>query len=185
MKTPLRLLTALLLLLAAASAIAPATAQIPTDALATVKEMTCAKAKGGVLASFRLEGALGTEDRTTLESGIPITFVHRLTVFKRRALFFDRLLVRMTIEVTATLDTLTKQYTLKRKVDGVEAGTTTADSYAAAEKWLSAVDEVELKLPEAELRENIELRVRSEYRRIYAVYLFPWSLAAVDEKGCR
>ena len=51
-----------------------------------------------------------------LESGMELTFVHRLTVVRRRALFFDKVLARRTITVSAEQDTLTKQYTLRRRV---------------------------------------------------------------------
>ena len=172
-------------LFAMTAATPPARAQAPADALATVKEMKCMKESAGVIVSFRLDGALGPEDRATIESGIPVTFVHRLTIFKRRQLFFDKSLARRTVEVAASLDTLTKQYTLNRTIDGVASGSSTTDSYEVAERWLSEVNRLEIALPPDVTKQNIELRVRSEYRHIYAVYLFPWSLAALGDGGCR
>lgn len=159
--------------------------QAAIDALATIDALQCQIKGSQVVASFHLVGALGDEDRSSLESGIKLTFVHRVSLYRRRVLFFDKQLASRTVEVSATLDTLTKQYTLTRSIDGGAATTSSADDFDGAQKWLTEVAHFTLPIPDGEARETLELRVSSEYRHIYAVYLFPHALSANDKKGCR
>src|SRR5262245_54062808 len=111
----------LLLALAAiplALCIAPSFGQAPSDAVAEFTDKQCRLGAGKAIVSYRLDRkAVGPEGREMLEGGGTLTFVHRLQIMRRR-LFFDKLLARTTIEVSASLDTLTHQYTLTRKVDG-------------------------------------------------------------------
>jgi len=181
----LRSVTGAVLLLVLASSVRAAKAQAASDALAIIEIGECRLGPHAVTGSFRLVGALGPEDRSMLESGMELTFVHRLTVVRRRALFFDKVLARRTITVSAEQDTLTKQYTLRRRVGDQPEETSRGESPAEAERWLSEVSRFEIPLAPAGERGVLELRVRSEYRRIYAAYLFPWSLSALGDKVCR
>lgn len=175
------MLMALLLLAGEGSA----RAQAPSDALATIDALKCRKQQGSVTLSYRVKGAMGPEVRSTLESGITVTFVHRLTVVRRRALFFDKSLAHKTIEVSATFDTLTQQYTLNRNVDGVRSISST-DRLGEVERWLSDVHDVSIPLPPEGDKGTIELRVKTEYQtNYYVLWVLPWSLSAKDDKECR
>ena len=168
------------------AALAPARGQAQ-DVLASIKALRCRRIpEGAVRVSYRVDGALGPQVRKNLESGIPVTFVHKLSVMRRRALFFDKLLVRETIEATATLDTLTRRYTLTRKVNELPPETATTDRAAEADRWLTVVGEHVIALPEDANKGSLELRVKTEYEtNYYLLWVVPWSLSAIDSKECR
>ena len=168
------------------ASIMPVRGQAPPDLLARIKGLKCAKQEGSVRVSYRMDGALGPEVRKNLERGIPVTFIHRLSVVRRRALFFDKQLARKTIEVTVSLDTLTQQYTLAKTIDGLPAETSTTDRAEEIGRWLTEVHDVVIPLPAEGDKGTIELRVKAEYETNYFVFwVIPWSLRVIDAKECR
>lgn len=167
-------------------AVQPAAGQANPAALAAIKGLKCLKQAGAVLVSYRIEGALGPEFRSTLESGLPVTFVHKLSVVRRRSFFFDKTLTRLTLEVTVSLDTLTQRYTLTRKADGNEVETVTTDKREEMEAWMTEIRGVVIPLPEESRKGALELRVKTAYEsNYYVLWVLPWSLSALDDKECR
>ncbi len=186
MKLGLRLLVPTLMLSIPAGLPRSAWAQTPSDVLADIKGLECRKGEGGVRVSYRVKGAVGSEVRSSLEDGITVRFVHKLTVVRRRALLPNKVLARKTIEAAATLDTLTKQFALTRKIDDVMAGTATTDRPDEVERWLSEVHDVLIPLPEKSDRGPIELKVNTVYQTNYFVlWVLPWPLSAKGDEECR
>jgi hypothetical protein len=168
------------------AALTPALAQESPQLPASIKALKCAKASGEVRVSYRIDGAIGPELLDSLEGGIPVTFVNKLTIVRRRALFFDKTLARMTVEVTVSMDTLTRQYTLSRRIGEGPPERTTTESRDAMEAWLTELHDVPISLPGDSDKGVLELRVKAEYERnYYVLWVLPWSLSAIDSKECR
>ena len=179
---PLRLMMGMMILLPAAL---PAHAQAAPDLLAHIEGLKCVREDHSVRVAYKVEGAIGPEIRTTLESGLPVTFTHKLSVVRRRALFFDRTLARARVEATVRLDTLTKQYAMTREIDGHRVESATADSFERAQTWLTEVRGIIIELPKDAWSGTLELRVKTEYEKnYYVLWVLPWSLSALDEKEC-
>jgi hypothetical protein len=138
-----------------------------------------------VSASFRVAGALGSEELRDLESGITITFTHTLRVVRRRKLFFDKLLVKRVIETSATLDTLTQQYALRRVVDGGAVESSTTDRREIAERWLTDIHNQSIAVPPGNDKATLELRVSTEYRKNWVIFIWPSSIYADGTTECR
>jgi hypothetical protein len=182
----LRPLTWILAIALLAGTIAPVRGQESPELPATIKGLKCEKQGAAVKVAYRIDGALGPELRSSLDSGIAVTFVHKLSVVKRRALFFDKTLARLTLEVTVSMDTLTGQYTLTRKVGDHPAQTTTTERKQTMEAFLTEVNDVVIPLPDKPEKGVIELHVKAEYERdYYVLWVLPWSLSALDDKECR
>jgi uncharacterized protein DUF4390 len=163
----------------------PARAQSTTDALATVKFDKCKREPGRIVVTYHLEGALQSEDRKELEGGQTITFTHRIDVYRRRSFFADKWLARRTIETSASLDTLTEQYTLTRKIDDGPAETQSTEKPQAVEKWLGEVRSLAIELPADEDRGSIEVRVKAKYRKTFLLFVWPRELTADGDTECR
>lgn len=163
----------------------PARAQAASDALALVKVDKCRREPGRVVVSYHLEGALRLEDRKDLEGGQTLTFTHRVELFRRRAFFADKWIGRRTIESTATLDTLTEQYTLTRKIDDAIVETKTTEKPLEMEKWLCEVRNLPIDLPADEAHGAIEVRVTTKYRKTFLLFVWPYELPAKGSGECR
>jgi hypothetical protein len=182
--SPRARLAALGLVLLALAAARPARAQAASDALAEVRIDKCRREPGRVIVSYHLDGALRPEDRKDLEGGGTITFTHRIDLYRRRAFFADKWIGRRDIETTATLDTLTGQYTLTRTVDGA-VETRTTEKPAEIEKWLSEVRNLPMDLPGDEDHGTLEVRVTTKYRKTFLLFVWPYELPAKGSGECR
>jgi hypothetical protein len=163
----------------------PAWGQATTDALAQVRIDKCRREAGRVVVSYHLVGALRPEDRKDLEEGQTLSFTHRVDIYRRRTFFADKWLSRRTVETTATLDTLTLQYTLTRKIDEGAVETKTTENPLEMEKWLSEVRNLPIGLPEDEGRGALEARVTTKYRKTFLLFVWPYDLPAKGSGECR
>ena len=141
--------------------------------------------RGAVVVTYHLEGAVQPEDRKELESGQTVTFTHRIDVYRRRSFFADRWLARRTIETSASLDTLTEQYTLTRRIDDGAAETTSTERVPVMEKWLGEVRNFTVEVPPNESRGTLEVRVKTQYRKGFLLFVWPRELTAVGDAECR
>jgi hypothetical protein len=178
------LASALALALMVSAGARPARAQAVSDALAEVKIDKCRRETGRVVVSYHLQGALRPEDRKDLEGGGTIVFTHRIDLYRRRAFFADKWIGRRSVESSATLDTLTGQYTLSRWIDGAEERKTT-EKPAEMEKWLNEVRNLPMDLPEDEVRGALEVRVTTKYRKTFLLFVWPYELPAKGSGECR
>ena len=162
----------------------PVRGQSTTDALAQVRIDRCRREPGRAVVTYHLEGALRSEDRKDLEGGQTLTFTHRVDLYRRRTFFADKWLARRTIETSATLDTLTEQYTLKRRIDDAAVETKTTEDPLEMEKWLCEVRNLPIDLSADETRGAIEARVTAKYRKTFLLFVWPYELPAKGSGEC-
>ena len=141
--------------------------------------------KGKITGARRLTGLKGLcpEVRSTPKALRDLQ--HKLSVVRRRALFFDKTLARATVEATVRLDTLTKQYAMIREIDGHRVESASADSFERAQVWLTDVHGIMIELPKDAGSGTLEVRVKTEYEKtLRSCGCFPFP-SALDEKECQ
>ena len=95
-------------------------------------------------------------------------------------------LARSTIQVTASFDTLTQQYTLTRSIDDGPPETSTTDRIGEMEKWMTEVRRAAVALPAASRGGGaVAVHVRTLYDHDFLLWLFSRPLQAVDTWDCR
>ncbi len=69
-------------------------------------------------ASCRLESGLTPEILEEIDAGLETTISYKLNLYRKRTGFVDETMVRRRVRCTVRHDSLTRQYTLTRRVDG-------------------------------------------------------------------
>ena len=135
--------------------------------------------------SYLVTEAFNDEIREGINTGIPITFTHHLEVARRRALWIDKVLARKTVTTTVTLDTLTRQYSLTRRVDDEVTETAVAVNEADMIRWMTSLDRIRLADPStltADAGDSLYVRVKSELQRKFVLFFLPWDVETGWEK---
>ncbi|MFQ5670430.1 MAG: DUF4390 domain-containing protein [Acidobacteriota bacterium] len=128
---------------------------------------------GGVSISFRLLHAFDKRIRDKLDSGLRVTFRHRVEVGRHRTFWFDRVAAQKKIMTSAILDRLTRQYSLRRVINGglVESLTTTDPDEMTT--FMTRIDGIQLPLPAGLDRQRMEVGVRSMLETRFFLF-FPY-----------
>lgn len=131
---------------------------------------------GQVLVSFELRQALTDDVRTTIRSGMAVSFIYKVDLRRSSAIWFDRTLASAVVKATVRYDNLTRRYLLTRTVDGRMERPDTTDSEELAWKWLT--DQFD-RLPlfsSVTLESNGEyyVRVSAHAAPRHAAFVWPW-----------
>jgi hypothetical protein len=134
--------------------------------------------EGRILASCRLEDALSPGAEEEIAAGLEVAVEYRLHVYRRRAGLPDALLAKRRVESSVRLDTLTRQYTLTRRIDGELADTRVTPDAGEMREFLTRlrdlpVAEERLLLPDA----RHYLKIKSNLGLVWRFYLIPWNLS--------
>ena len=151
-----------------------------------------------LLVSFQIDGAFGADLIEQIESGMAVTFVHRVDLLAKRPvpLLPARLLARTVVETTARYDTLTRQYYLERRTlraEPKEASDRSAPPETSAtpersemEAWMAKLTDTPITGPTVEeAQRKLRIRVRTEIGRRYRLLIFPFTNAAEAERLLR
>ena len=152
---------------------------------AAIGSLTTDSTPHDLFASFTVTGAFDEEAREKLSSGLPLEFVHVIEVARRRALWFDKTLLRKTISTTVTFDTLTRQYSMSKKVNDEVAETSVAMHEPEVEKWMTCFEKIRLGDPARldEARDGaLYVRVRSMLQKRFVLFFVPWDVQTGWEK---
>jgi hypothetical protein len=146
-----------------------------------------------LLVSFRLVNGLSGETLERIHSGIPVGFRYRIEVVRRRFLFWPaKELAKAWVDVEASYNSLTQQYSLKRSLQLVaskkrdtpepeveELSTTSAEEMRA---WMTELHDVAVYNPTRAIEgEALKLRVESNLGRRYVWLVIPSSIGASAE----
>jgi hypothetical protein len=161
----------------------------PIQPLPTVKaSLSAVKADAAghdLYASFDLRDAFTDEVREEIATGLPITFTHYLEVVRRRPLWFDKTLVTKTISTTVTYDTLTRHYTLSKRVNDEVIETSVAVEESDMMRWMTSIERVRLADPttlEGIESDSLYVRVKSRLRKKFVLLFVPWAVETRWEK---
>lgn len=152
---------------------------------ATIQDLDVREGGETLEVSFRVDGAFGLDTRERIQSGMPVTFSHRVELLARRAVPIvpSRVLVLAVVDSTVRYDSLTRQYYLSRRIRRdlrgedepvVEETSMTTLLSSEAEAWLASVNDLALPAPPPAAREHkLRLKVRTILGRRYHLLIFP------------
>lgn len=136
--------------------------------------------------SYELEGVMDAEVEERIQSGIPVTFRHKVQVLSKRGvpLMPSKVIAQTLIETRVEYDSLTRRYDLLRsiehKVRQKRQGPLTdeqrrlTDSVEEMRDWMSRFDEIPVFDPARELRGRaLRVRVEVNLGRRYILFVFP------------
>lgn len=112
---------------------------------------------GQVLVSFKMQQDLTDEVRTTIRSGMAVSFVYKVELRRNSAIWVDRVLATSIVKATVRYDNLTRRYLLTRTLNGSIERPDTTDSEEVAWRWLT--DQFD-RLP---LFSSVQLETNGEY----------------------
>lgn len=136
--------------------------------------------------SYDLVGVMDAEVEERIQSGIPVTFRHKLEVLSKRSVLLwpSKSLAQTTVETRVEYDSLTRRYDLLRRVEHrmrqkkqgplTEEQRKLTDSLEEMRDWMTRFDEIPVFDPTRELRGRaMRVRVEVNLGRRYVLFVFP------------
>jgi len=156
-----------------------AAAVVPVQAAALMVVQLTAELKDGTYrASFQLHGAFEQEILDTIASGLPVSFEYRVEVYQPRTMWPDLVHLQQHIRVSVDFDSLTRQYSLRREVDGQVVDSSSTEKPEEMRIWMTELVDVDLgALPDTLQRTGREqLRVKCRLAAGFVFFFFPHAL---------
>ena len=183
-------LVALMLLTVAA----PVAADEPEKVKPRIEELSARVEHDRAEVSYRLTGVLTPEVEERIQSGIAISFKHRVDIKVKRGfpLMVDRLLARTVVDTRVQYDTLTQRYVLLRSIEQrmrkksqrppTDEQRRVTDSVDEMRAWITSVDDVPVFDPSNDLEvERLWVRAEVNLGRSYFLWVFPTSDTISEE----
>ena len=138
---------------------------------------------GAWFASFDLEDGFSERILDRIASGLPVTF--RAFVEVRRKGVIRTKLGEQVIDVTADLDSLTKQYRLSRELDGHVIGSSATEKEEEMRRWMTETRDLDLGPPPAGCDTDapfvrVKIRVESGFKLVFFPYHKETAWSRVD-----
>jgi len=142
---------------------------------AQIDQLHVALNGGQLHVDFRVSGAFTDEVEEVIASGLPVTFHHVLRAYRRRPAWVDQRIAEKIITTSVTYDTLTKQYSVSRTVDGQMVGTLVTDKADDMKTWMTLFENIELPCEQAvEALDHYYVKVKSEIQNRFVFFFIPW-----------
>lgn len=143
----------------------------------TLTDLGVRRHDGQVLASCRLQDGLTAGMDEEIAAGLEVTIEYRLHLYRRRAGLPDALLAKRRVDCSVRHETLTRQYTLTRRLDGEIVDTRVTADPLEARDFLTRLSDV-LVADEGLLagEGRYYLKAKSNLGLIWRFYLIPWPL---------
>ena len=143
--------------------------------------------------SYRVVNSLSEETMERIQSGIPVSFLHKIEIFEPRGFWLPaRETARLHIETRVEYDSLTRRYNLFRTSQVKtekrwhppppveERLETQSDEEMRA--WMTVFDEIQIQDPYRPVRGvNLRVRINVSVGRRYVMAIFPAALTATGE----
>jgi hypothetical protein len=111
------------------------------------------------MTSFSVPASWPVEVREVLSAGLLLTFTYDVELRRPSTIWFDPLLARTQMRLSAKLDTLTGTYQVTRIRDDRIQRSERREQEADVREWMTSVDQVDLE-PSSALQPNREYYVR-------------------------
>ena len=131
--------------------------------------------EGDLLVSFSAPGAVTSELREAIRSGMVITFTYDVALVQGGFLWFERTLADAEVAAGVRYDNLTRTYHVTRMVDGRVTWSESSASEEQVRGWLTDFERLKLfaatpLTPTAEY--SVEIRARISPRRAWSLWPF-------------
>jgi hypothetical protein len=136
-----------------------------------------ATAKGGsVSVRFALASAFDDHDLLdSIQSGLPTSFSYIVEIFRDRPRWFDQGLERSRIEVTATFNSITREYLLNYRRDRKLVRSETFRDLESLQRRMTSIEEPNLFEIGQRRPYKLKVRVKADFGRRFLFYIVPSS----------
>ena len=133
--------------------------------------------KDKIIVSFQMTGAFSDEVESTIESGLPVSFLFTVQLKKVRTIWLNEKVTTRNIRTTVTYDNLTERYMLSREIDGEIQATDVVSDPEAMRRFMVTLESLEL-FDTAILEANGEyyLRLKGVIRDRNLFLFVPWDV---------
>jgi hypothetical protein len=147
----------------------------PIQAAARVVNLSAEVKDGTYRASFQLADAFTQEILDTIASGLPLTFEYRVEVFQRRTMWPDLVHLQQLVRVSVDFDSLTRQYSLRREVDGQVVDSLSTEKPEEMRTWMTSLADVDVgAFPETlQTTGREQFRVKCRMASGFVFFFFP------------
>lgn len=153
---------------------------------ARIADLNAGLEEGLVRVSYRLADVLTPEAEERIQSGIPVTFRHRIDLSSRRwmPLVPDRVVSRTVVETRVAYDSLTRRYALTQTIEQKARSKAQLPVTEEHRRWTDSIEEMRAWLnepgsvplhppPEGEPPGRFRVRVQTVIGRDYVLWVFP------------
>jgi len=161
----------------------PALAESPKPA---IEELSASVENDRAWVSYDILGAMDEELEERIQSGIPVTFRHKIQVLSKRGvpLMPSKVIAQTLIETRVEYDSLTRRYELLRSIEQkvrqkklgplTEEQRKLTDSLEEMRDWMTRLEAIPVFDPTRELRgRSLRVRVEVNLGRRYILFVFP------------
>lgn len=141
-----------------------------------VADLTVREQDGGVEVSFRVLDAFTDEVRKRIESGISVSFTHRVQAMHPRWWWWNRKVIARAVVTTVRFDPLTHQYHLTREQDERTVDEWSTDKFQEVTLWMTRLENVPLEISPEERGRIAHVRVRTEILGRRLLHVLPWPI---------
>lgn len=137
-----------------------------------------------VAISFKITGTFTDDIVERIHSGIEISFKHVIRIYKKTPILpVRRTLIKRVILTAVEYDTLTKQYTLKKRIDEKEIDTMVTDNLEEVEKWMTEINHFKVgEISKIRGKKNYFLKVRTSLAPNFLLFFIPYDYSASKER---
>ncbi len=161
------------------------TASAQTDLLnARVEKLEIINRDDTLTVSYRVSGTFTKDIIDRIQSGIETAFEHRIKIYKKIPIFpVGKTLVERIIITSVRYDSLTKQYSLSRKVNDQADETSKTDTLDQVEKWMTEVSDFRMiGIDGIRGKKNYFLKVRTSLAPNFLLFFIPYDYSASKER---
>lgn len=142
-----------------------------------ITDLAVRLADGQVLASCRLDDGLAPGMEEEIAAGMEVTIEYRVQVCRRRGGFPDSVRAKRRVACTVRHDTLTRQYTMTRRIDGEISDTRVTADAAEVRDFLTRLRDVPVMAADRLDPDGRHyLRAKADLGLVWRFYLIPWPL---------
>jgi hypothetical protein len=133
---------------------------------------------GTVSVAFNLERAFDEgQIRQALQSGLPTGFTYHVELIRKRPNWFDDTLDDTTIEVIATLNSVTREYLLNYRIGGKLVRSETISDAEELKRRMTSIAQDDLFDRVRASPSKLRVRVRADLLRGYLLGVIPWDVS--------
>lgn len=159
---------------------------LPESPKPAIEELSASVEEDLARVSYDVVGVLDPEVEERIQSGIPVTFRHKIQVLSKRGvpLMPSKVIAQTLIETRVEYDSLTRRYDLLRSIEHrvkqkklgplTEEQRKLTDSPEEMRTWMTRFDEIPVFDPSRELKgRSLRVRVEVNLGRRYVLFIFP------------
>lgn len=137
----------------------------------SIQDIVVSGEKNEVRLSSVLKGDIDDDITETIKSGIPIAFTYYVELHRKKAVWFDTMVLSKTIKNTVKYDNLKKEYKLTQAVDQEIKESMSKDIHKV-KQWMRRLSKVKIAgYNELEYDKTYYLKVKAELKSIK--FIFP------------